>query len=52
MAQEVVLGVYLTHQQIPTASGTQELKDSPQIPKRREGKSLRTRLQKFSKGTN
>jgi hypothetical protein len=38
----VILGVYLTHQQIPIAPETQELKDSSQILKRREGKNSRT----------
>jgi hypothetical protein len=38
----VILRVYLTHQQIPTAPGTQELEGSPQNLKRREGKNSRT----------
>jgi hypothetical protein len=43
----VILGVYLTGQQIPTALGTQELGGSSQILKIREGKN--SRAQDFKK---
>jgi hypothetical protein len=39
----VILGVYLTHQQILTTPGTQELDDSSQINKKREGKNTRAK---------
>ena len=51
MAEIVIQGVYLSHQQIPTSPETQELKGSPQILKRME-ELKNTRLQKISKGTN
>jgi hypothetical protein len=38
----VILGVYLTHQQIPIAHGTKELEGSPQVLKRIERKNSRT----------
>jgi hypothetical protein len=38
----VILGVYLTHQQILTTPGAQELEGSPQILKRMKWKNSRT----------
>jgi hypothetical protein len=49
----VIIGVYLTYQQIPITSRTKELDGSSQINKRRGGKNSRTQdFEKFSKGTN
>jgi hypothetical protein len=44
----VILGVYITHQQIPTTPRAQELDGSSQINKRREMKNSRTKDSKNS----
>ena len=49
----MILKIYLTHQQIPTTSGTQELDGSSQDHKEKRKEELKSkRHQKFSMGTN